>query len=98
MGYREQPDFDDRTGSFIKSGGILENFRLRRDLSLSQRAQFTQALSMVAPVYETCDAKEGEVVQKIETLLGQPVGLISSGPRADNVKILRNSLGGQHVC
>jgi adenylosuccinate synthase len=71
------------------SEGTLSNFRLRTGLSLSQRERITQALLTAAPVVDTSDAVEGEVVHQIEALLGQRVGIVSTGPRAANVKILQ---------
>jgi adenylosuccinate synthase len=88
IGYKGQLDFDN---SFVDSNiseNVLVNFRLPRFLQLTQREQFTQALSKVMPVLETCDADDGKVIQEIASLLGQAVGIISSGPSAENIKIL----------
>jgi len=90
VGYKGQRGFDD---TFVDSDiydGVLTSFRLPRFLPLAQRAQFTQALSAVAPMLETCDTDDRKVIQKIETLIGQPVGIISCGPSADNVQILNS--------
>jgi len=46
-------------------------------------------LQEVAPVIEDCDAEEGEVAQKIEELVGVKVGIVSRGPRAGDVKIVK---------
>ena len=70
------------------SDGILTGFRLPGALSLAQRAQFTQALAAVTPVLETCPADEGQAIQKIESLLGRPVGMLSRGPAAGDVRVL----------
>jgi adenylosuccinate synthase len=72
------------------SDGALASFRLPHFLSLAERAQFTQALSTVAPVLETCDADDETVIREIELLIGQPVGIISRGPSAENVQILNS--------
>lgn len=90
IGYNGQHGFDDTLINSNISAGVLTNFRLPRFLPLAQRAQFTQALSEVMPVFETCDADEGKVIQKIEALIAQPVGIISSGPSAENVQILNS--------
>ena len=57
-------------------------------LTLEQRAEFTQALLAVTPVFKTCDANEAAVIARIESLLGQQVGMISRGPRAEDVTLL----------
>ena len=88
IGYKGQPGFDKPFVDSAVSEGVLTNFRLPRFLPLAQRAQFTQALSEVTPVLEACDPDDGKVIQKIESLIGQPVGIISSGACAENVKIL----------
>ena len=89
-GYKGKYSFDD---AFIETdvfNGVLANFHLPRFLPLAKRAQFTQLLSSVNPVFETCDADDGKVIRKIESLIGQPIGIISSGPRAKNVQILNS--------
>jgi len=68
--------------------GILTRFRLLSLLSLEERAQFTQALSTVAPILKNCDIDGETVIREIELLLGQQVGIASYGPSAENVKIL----------
>ena len=90
VGYKGQRGFDDTFVDSDISDGVLTSFRLPRFLPLAQRAQFTQVLSAVAPLLETCDADDRKVIQKIETLIGQPVGIISCGPSADNVQILNS--------
>ncbi|MGC1378393.1 MAG: adenylosuccinate synthetase [Anaerolineales bacterium] len=85
-GYKAFPAFDDSDpGRF---GGVLTDFHLPSFPSLAQREQFTQALSTATPLLETYDADEERVIQKIETLLGQPVGMVSRGPGAGNVQVL----------
>jgi adenylosuccinate synthase len=71
-----------------ESGGVLRSFRFTNVLPLDQRAQFTQALSVVTPELETCDAEDETVIRQIELLTGHPVGIISRGPGAENVQIL----------
>jgi adenylosuccinate synthase len=68
-----------------------ENIQSLHDVStlpLEERAMLSQALLHTRPVLESCDANEEVVLQKIETLLGQPIGLVSYGPRAENVQLL----------
>jgi adenylosuccinate synthase len=88
VGYKGQLDFDDTFVDSDISENVLVDFRLPRFLPLTQREQFTQALSKVTPVLETCDADDEQVIQEISSLLGQPVGIISSGPSAKNIKLL----------
>lgn len=87
-GYKGFPAFDDAAFDFEQSGGVLTGFRLPSFLALAQRAQFTQALSAATPRLETCEADEAKVIQKIESLLGQPVGMVSRGPGAEDVQVL----------
>lgn len=76
------------TGAALPSGSFSD-IRLPGGPSLAQREQFTRALFEVAPVLEDCEADEARVIQSIAMLLGQPVGLVSSGTRAENVKMLQ---------
>jgi adenylosuccinate synthase len=87
-GYEVPHDFEDTIIDATIGDGVLENFHLSPFLSMLQREKFTQALSKVTPVLETCNTGEGRVIQKIESLIGQPVGMISRGPSAENVKII----------
>lgn len=86
-GYGGHLDFDPSFVATNSSNGVLKNFNLPRSLPLEQREQFTRALCAVTPDLQNCDANSGKVIHRIETLLGQQVGMISSGPRAENVKI-----------
>jgi adenylosuccinate synthase len=87
-GYREPTGFDPLAVETTGSGGILQNFRLPDALTLEQRTRFTQALAKVTPLLETGDAQAEKVVQKIEALIGQRVGIISCGPSAEHVRII----------
>jgi len=69
--------------------GMVEKLRMARGLTMEERAKVTQMLQEVAPVIEDCDAEEGEVAQKIEELVGVKVGIVSRGPRAGDVKIVK---------
>jgi adenylosuccinate synthase len=69
--------------------GRIENLPLSVGLSLAQRERFTQALFQVRPALERCPAQKESVIEKIEALLGQPVGLISRGPQAKDVQWIR---------
>ncbi len=91
QGYRDPHHcFDAPAGSNI-SGNTLTSLPARNLLPLGERAQITQALSRVEPVIETCDAEDKIVIQKIESLLGHPVGIVSHGPCAENVQILNSA-------
>jgi adenylosuccinate synthase len=69
------------------SSGVLTGFHLPPGLALAQRQRFTRALAAVTPVLETCGPDKESVLQKIGSLLGKPVDIISSGPSAGNVQI-----------
>jgi adenylosuccinate synthase len=91
-GYADGQGFCAPFVSVDRSGGLLTGFRLPGDLSLAQREKFTRALSSAAPVFETCASQNGNVIEKIEELAGLPVGLVSNGPKAENVKITNSLL------
>jgi adenylosuccinate synthase len=87
-GYKAPLDFDKTFVGPAISEGVLSSFHLPLFLPLEQREKFTQALSKVTPVLESCDTGDGEVIQKIESLLGQSIGMISRGPSAKDIKII----------
>lgn len=89
-GYADKQEFHDSSVITNFSGGILTDFNLLRHLSLAQKAQFSEALSSALPVFESCDPHAGKVIQKIESLAGHQVGIISTGPKAENVKIINS--------
>jgi len=89
-GYKRYNGLYDTPIDSTKSDGVLASFRLPHFLSLAKRAQFTQALSTVTPVLETCNVDDEAVIREIELLIGQPVGIISRGPSAENVQILNS--------
>jgi adenylosuccinate synthase len=72
--------------------GALTYLRYKSSLSLEERTQFTKALSKVTPVLEACRAEDKIVIQKLERLVGKPVGIVSDGPSAENVHILKSLL------
>lgn len=72
--------------------GALTYLRYTSLLSLGERTQLTQALSKATPVLEACRAEEKIVIQNLERLVGKPVGIISDGPSAENVHILKSLL------
>lgn len=88
-GYRTSDSVDH---SFVESevpGDVLTNFRLPASLSLEKRADFTQSLSTVTPVFETCDADDETVLDKIESLTGQQIGMVSRGSSAKDIQMLQ---------
>ena len=87
-GYTGQLDFDPALIEVRDSDGVLENFRLPLTLPLAQREQFTQALAKVTPLLNACEPGGESVVQRIKSLLSQSVNMISTGPRAEHVKII----------
>jgi adenylosuccinate synthase len=88
-GYQGPLDFNLAHFDSKLAEGVLVNFHLPPSLPLAQREQFTRALAKVTPVLESCEAEGEKVIQKIESLLGQSVDMISSGPRAENVQIIK---------
>ena len=87
-GYKEYSDITALGIDTSVSNGLLTDFRLSEGISLSGRAQFSQALSTVQTEIDTCNPKEEDIIQRIETLVGQPVGMISRGPSAEHVQVL----------
>jgi hypothetical protein len=69
---------------------VLLNLYSPKTLSLEDRIQLTQALSRITPVIEACGTDDETVIQRIELLTGQSVGMISHGPSAENVQILKS--------
>lgn len=60
----------------------------QKSLSLLQRAEIAKTLQQVEPFYETTMAEEKSVIRKIEELTGVHVGLSSSGPSSEYVKVI----------
>lgn len=89
-GYGSYQGLRDTFSDSKLSDGVLVSFRPPPFLSLAQREQFTQALTTVTPVLESCSADDATVVREIESLIGQPVGIVSRGPSAENVQILNS--------
>jgi adenylosuccinate synthase len=89
-GYQGPLDFDRPLTVSNNPQGMPTDIHLPHFLTLEQRAQFTRALGAVTPLLEACEPDGGKVLEKIEGLVGQPVGMFSSGPRAENVKILKS--------
>ena len=88
-GYEGLNGLDDLPVDITMKDGLLSDFNLPAMLSLDQRAQFTQVLSEVQPVIESCAADEGTVILKMEALLGRPVEMVSRGARAGDVEMLK---------
>ncbi|HET7142867.1 MAG TPA: adenylosuccinate synthetase, partial [Anaerolineales bacterium] len=92
LGYEGEHALGDLLVDSNVSDGVLTSFRLSSSLTLAQRVQFTQALSAVTSVFETCNAEDGKVIQKIEALIGQQVAIVSHGPCAENVQLTTTTL------
>jgi len=71
------------------NAGLLTDFHPHPGLSLEERAGFTRALCEAVPVLSDCRADEGSVTAEIERLTGQRIGMLSHGPKAENVRIVR---------
>jgi adenylosuccinate synthase len=87
-GYLGYNDPDDKSDASMTAKGITTRFNLPPFLSLEQRTRYTLALSAVTPVIKECNADEDTVLREIESLMDQPPGIISRGPRAEDVQIL----------
>lgn len=91
-GYTGYDSLENMTINTNVASGALKSFHIPHVLQFGQREQITKALSAVVPILETCVPNEGEVIRKIESLLGQPIGIISRGPSAGNMQILNPML------
>jgi adenylosuccinate synthase len=87
-GYTGDEGFEKMLTILNESGGNLRSFHQQRFLQPGQREQITRALFAVSPRWEKCASDEATVIPKIESLLAKPIGLISRGPRAEDVQIL----------
>ena len=68
--------------------GVAETLPFTDHLSIAERTEFTRSLSAVSPILETCESDGEKVIQKVEELLGQQVGLVSRGTSASDVQVL----------
>jgi hypothetical protein len=85
------PKLNEWTYCFEYKNGLdelLTGFHPSHSLSLEELAELTQVLFTVAPEFKSCGAADKTVLREIESLLGQAVGLMSQGPRAEDVQIL----------
>ncbi len=92
QGYRDPHRYFNATSDLTSSGAILTSLPAQNHFLLDKRVQITQVLSKVEPVIETCEAEDKIVIQKIESLLGHPIGMFSHGPSAENVQLLNSSM------
>ena len=86
--YQEPYLSEDMSVNSTVSSGLLTDFHPHPGLSLTKRAAFTQTLSKAVPVMNSCSADEESVMQEIERMTGQQIGMLSYGPKAENVRIL----------
>jgi len=91
-GYQELQVLNKTAITSTISDSLLTDFQLPPDLSLAERAQFTEVLSKAAPVFNTCNADDEAVIKEIEELLDQQVRIISYGPKAENIRMLNSFL------
>jgi adenylosuccinate synthase len=70
-------------------GERLTTLPLLDSFPLERRAEITQALFKVSPVLQTRGTEEETVIGEIESLLDRPVAVISRGPSANHVQILK---------
>lgn len=88
-GYESHPELQDSVINMHFTNGLVKNFKLPDYLPLEQRSKFTGALSDFKPMIEACSTNEHTVINQIESLLEYPVGMISHGPTAKNVQVMR---------
>jgi adenylosuccinate synthase len=91
IGYKDNGAFDSLPVECNISAGVMRSFHAPQKLSLEQRAQLTQALFNVEPILETCMRDERGIIQRVESLIGQSIGMISHGPIALDVQRLDSS-------
>ena len=89
-GYAGQGTVDN---SFVESisKDVVASMRATPSLPIPEREKLTQAVMGASPVLETSEAGDRRVVEKIESLLGLSVSIVSRGPSAGDIQIL-NSL------
>jgi len=87
-GYKDYNEFEEQFIRCDIADGVLTGFRASPFLPLPQRERLTQALFKVKPDLGICNADDRQVIQKVEALTGKPVGLVSSGPSAKDVRLL----------
>jgi adenylosuccinate synthase len=72
------------------SDGVLKNFHFPKSPSIETQSQLTQALFQITPMIEACDADEETAIQKIELLTKCSVKMVSRGPSAKDVQVLKS--------
>ncbi|MEI6291386.1 MAG: adenylosuccinate synthetase, partial [Chloroflexota bacterium] len=87
-GYKGLPGFDRLSFTPDSPAKLFSVLPRQGVLSLSERAQLTNALLSVTPAIETSIAANKDVIQKVESLLGQQIDIISNGPGAENIQLL----------
>ncbi len=87
--YLGGPQMDTKTGMMEASEQNVSWLLSPVDLSLAEKENHTRVLSRTKPVLSTVEANEHRVIDQIETLLGQPVDIVSRGQSASDVQILR---------
>jgi len=90
VGYQEYHDPHDASITSVSPNGTVTNFHPHPSLSIELRSEFSETLSSVKPVFEARDVNEDVVIQEIERLTGQSVGMISHGSSAANVSLLNS--------
>jgi adenylosuccinate synthase len=91
-GYKDDGAFDNFPVECNISAGVVRNIRAPRSFSLQQQTWLTQALFQVDPILESPPLDEHMIIQKVESQIGQAIGLISRGPTAMDVQLLDSSL------
>lgn len=89
-GYLDESDSRFRPVRSDVSNDILTELHAPPSLSVEQRIKITTFISSIKPAILNCSSNEDEVLRKIESLLGQSVGMVSHGPRAESVSLLHS--------
>lgn len=90
MGYLDRYDSHYLPDKSVISNDVLKDLHVSPYLSVEQRGKITNLISSVTPVIKACRPNEGNVLRKIELLLGQSIGIVSRGPSAANVSLLKS--------
>ncbi|HWQ46099.1 MAG TPA: adenylosuccinate synthetase [Longilinea sp.] len=88
IGYEGYRNLD---GTAVDRGLLSKNplqFLDQRGLDPKYRARMTDLLMRVTPCLDSCEPDELKVIGMVGALIGKPVEMISSGPSADQVKVI----------
>jgi adenylosuccinate synthase len=87
-GYKEFNNLNHLDGGLTVKNDLLTGITPPHSLSLAERERFARSLCDVQPFFESCEAKDENVIWRIESLLNRTIDIISTGPKAKDVRIL----------